>query len=191
MTTDPNTPPPEAAPAEAAPAPEPTPESRIAALEAELAEMRDRWLRAEAEVQNTRHRARDEVEKARNFAIQKFAADLVEAAENLRRGLDLLPPPSEGEPEIIAKMRGGFEGVERFFLQRLEANGVVRKPAQGLPFDPEWHQAMSEAPAPEGVAAGTVLQAWSSAWALNGRLLKPAMVVVAGQPAEPAPAPTE
>ncbi|MFN3447184.1 MAG: nucleotide exchange factor GrpE [Roseococcus sp.] len=191
MTTDPNTPPPEAAPAEPAPPAEPTPEQRIAALEAELAEMRDRWLRAEAEVQNTRHRARDEVEKARNFAIQKFAADLVEAAENLRRGLDLLPPPAEGEPEIIAKMRGGFEGVERFFLQRLEANGVVRKPAQGQPFDPEWHQAMSEAPAPEGVAPGTVLQAWSSAWALNGRLLKPAMVVVAGQPAEPAPAPTE
>ncbi|MCX8133449.1 MAG: nucleotide exchange factor GrpE [Roseococcus sp.] len=196
MSTDPNTPPPQAVPEPAPqgapePAAEPGPESRIAALEAELAEMRDRWLRAEAEVQNTRNRARDEVERARNFAIQKFAADLVEAAENLRRGLDLLPPPAEDEPEIIARMRGGFEGVERFLLQRLEANGVVRKPALGLPFDPEWHQAMSEAPAPEGVAPGTVLQAWSSAWALNGRLLKPALVVVAGQPAEPAPAPTE
>jgi molecular chaperone GrpE len=191
MTTDPNTPPPAEPTPDPAPAPDaspgPTPEERIAALEAELAEMKDRWLRAEAEVQNVRNRARDEVEKARNYAIQKFAADLVEAAENLRRGLDLLPAVAEGEAEIITKMRGGFEGVERFLLQRLEANGVVRKPAQGEPFDPEWHQAMSEAPAPAGVAPGTVLQAWSSAWALNGRLLKPAMVVVAGQPAEPAP----
>lgn len=191
MTTDPNTPPPADATPDAAPAPEPTPEERIAALEAELAEMKDRWLRAEAETQNVRTRSRDEVEKARNYAIQKFATDVVEAAENLRRGLDLLPAAAEGEAEIITKMRGGFEGVERFFLQRLEANGVVRKPAQGEPFDPEWHQAMSEAPAPAGVAPGTVLQAWSSAWALNGRLLKPAMVVVAGQPAEPAPSASE
>lgn len=142
--------------------------------------MKDRWLRAEAEAQNIRNRARDEVEKARNYAIQKFAADIVEAAENLRRGIDLLPAAAEGEAEVITKMRGGFEGVERFLLQRLEANGVVRKPAQGEAFDPEFHQAMSEAPAPEGVAPGTVLQAWSSAWTLNGRLLKPAMVVVAG-----------
>lgn len=189
MTSEtPNPPPAEpdhaAQPSAAAEVP-PSPEERIAALEAELAAMKDRWLRAEAEVQNTRHRAREELEKARQFAIQKFAADLVEAAENLRRGLDLLPPPTEGEPEIITKMRDGFESVERFFLQRLEANGVVRKSAQGERFDPELHQAMSEAPAPEGVAPGTVLQAWSSAWTLNGRLLKPAMVVVA---AEPAPA---
>lgn len=181
MTTEPETPP----PTEAAPAP--TPEERLTALEAELAAMRDRWLRAEAEVQNIRNRARDDVEKARNFAIQKFAADIVEAAENLRRGLDQLPQPADGEPELLTRLRGGFEGVERFLLQRLEANGVARKPADGAAFDPEWHQAMSEAPAPAGVAPGTVLQAWSSAWALNGRLLKPAMVVVAGQPAEAAP----
>lgn len=173
--------------AEAPPAPEPTPEERIAALEAALAEMKDRWLRAEAEIQNIRNRARDDVEKARNFAVQKFAADVVEAAENLRRGLDALPAAAEGEPEIITKLRGGFEGVERFLLQRMEANGVARKPAQGETFNPDLHQAMSEAPAPEGVAPGTILQAWSSAWTLNGRLLKPAMVVVAGQPAAAAP----
>ena len=164
-------------------APELTPEERIAGLQAELTEMRDRWLRAEAEVQNVRNRGRDEMEKARNYAVQKFATDVVEIAENLRRGIDMLPAPAEDEPEIIGKMRGGFEGVERLFVQRLEAHGVARKPAEGQPFDPELHQAMSEAPAPEGVEPGTVLQAWSSAWTLNGRLLKPAMVVVAGKPA--------
>ncbi|TCH98636.1 nucleotide exchange factor GrpE [Roseococcus sp. SYP-B2431] len=158
-----------------------TPEERIAALETELAEMKDRWLRAEAETQNVRTRAKDEVEKARNYAVQKFAGDVVEAFENLHRGVTMLPPATEGEPEVIGKMREGFEGVERFLLQRMEANGVVRKPADGQAFDPELHQAMSEAPAPDGVAPGTVLQAWSSAWTLNGRLLKPAMVVVAAK----------
>jgi molecular chaperone GrpE len=184
MSEQPNTAPSEAAPetpdAPAQPS-SPGPEERIAALEAELAEMKDRWLRAEAEVQNVRNRGKDEVEKARNYAVQKFATDMTEVAENLRRGLDLLPKAEEGEAEIIGKMRGGFEGVERFLLQRLEAHGVHRKPAEGQPFDPELHQAMSEAPAPEGVEPGTVLQAWTSAWTLNGRLLKPAMVVVAGK----------
>jgi molecular chaperone GrpE len=159
--------------------PEPTPEERALALEARVGELEAALLYARAEVENTRKRAREEADKARLFAVQKFAADVVEMAENLRRGLDALPPPAEDEAEIVTKMRNGFEGVERFFHQRLEANGILRKPAQGEAFDPELHQAMSEAPAPEGVAPGTVLQAWSSAWTLNGRLLKPAMVVVA------------
>ncbi|HYF07923.1 MAG TPA: nucleotide exchange factor GrpE [Acetobacteraceae bacterium] len=167
------------APAEATPAAEPTPEERIEALAAELEAMRERWLRAEAEMQNLRARTQREVADARAYATQKFARDVVEAAENLRRGLDSLPPPAEGEPELLAKLRGGFEGVEKAFLGILERNGVARVEAQGQPFDPELHQAMAEQPAPEGVAPGTVIQAWTPAWTLNGRLLKPAMVVVA------------
>ena len=66
--------------------------ARIAALEAELAEMRDRWMRAEAEIANVRARAKREVDETRQYAVQKFAKDVVEAAENLRRGLDSLPP---------------------------------------------------------------------------------------------------
>ncbi len=160
-------------------APEQTAEERIAALESAVAEMRDRWLRAEAEMQNLRSRSQREVSDARNYAVQKFARDVVEAAENLRRGLDALPPAEAGEPELLAKLRDGFEGVERSFLSLLERNGVTRRDVTGDPFDPELHQAMAEQPAPEGVPPGTVLQAWTPAWTLNGRLLKPAMVVVA------------
>ena len=163
----------------AAPAAEPTPEERIAALEAEVAQFRERWLRAEAEMQNLRHRTQREVADARAFAIQKFAGDVVEAAQNLRRGLDALPAQTESEPALVTKLREGFEGVERSFLGVLERNGITRQDAVGKPFDPDLHQAMSEQPAPDGVAPGTVLQAWTSAWTLNGRLLKPAMVVVA------------
>lgn len=157
------------------------PAERIAALEAEVAQLRDRWLRSEADAQNLRTRTQREVADARNYAIQKFAGDVVEAAQNLRRGLDSLPPTREGEDALLVKLREGFEGVERSFIGLLERNGIARKEAQGQPFDPELHQAMAEQPAPEGVAPGTVIQAWTPAWTLNGRLLKPAMVVVAAK----------
>jgi molecular chaperone GrpE len=181
------TPPPESAaeqPDAAAAEPPPaaaasTPEERIAALEAEAEQLRDRWLRAEAETQNQRARTERQVADARNYAIQKFARDVVEAAENLRRGLDALPPPAPDESDLLAKLRGGFEGVERSFLSMLERNGVARRDVQGEPFDPEFHQAMAEQPATGDAKPGTVLQAWTPAWTLNGRLLKPAMVVVA------------
>lgn len=161
------------------PMPEPSAEASITALEAEVALMRDRWMRAEAEMQNLRARTEKQVADARNYAVQKFARDVVEAADNLRRGLDALPPAAEDEAELLAKLRHGFEGVERSFIGLLERNGIARKEAAGAPFDAEFHQAMAEQPAPEGVAPGTVLHAWTPAWTLNGRLLKPAMVVVA------------
>jgi molecular chaperone GrpE len=154
---------------------------RLAALESEVQELRDKWLRAEAEMQNLRARARREAEEARLYAVQKFARDVVETAENLRRGLDSLPRAEEGEAELLVKLRNGFEGVERGLVAVLERHGVQKKDAQGQPFDPELHQAMAEQPAPEGVEPGTVIQAWTPAWTLNGRLLKPAMVVVAGK----------
>lgn len=156
-----------------------SPETRIAQLETALGEMRDRWMRAEADMQNLRARTQKELADTRAYATQKFATDVVEAAENLRRGLDSLPAPAKDEPELLTKLRGGFEGVEKAFLAMLERNGVTRVEALGQPFDPDLHQAMAEQPAPPGVAPGTVMQAWTGAWTLRGRLLKPAMVVVA------------
>jgi molecular chaperone GrpE len=177
---DPQAAAPETAPPapETEPAPALTPEERIAALEAEAAGFKDKWLRAEAEMQNLRSRTQREVQEARAYATQKFARDVVEAAENLRRGLDALPGKAAGEPEVLTKIRDGIEGVERSFLGILERNGVKRDDPTGKPFDPELHQAMAEQPAPEGTAPGTVVTCWTPAWTLNGRLLKPAMVVV-------------
>jgi molecular chaperone GrpE len=152
-----------------------------AQLEAERDELRDRWLRAEAELQNTRARAKREVEDARQYAVQSFARDVVEVAENLRRGLASLPPPAPGEPETMARLREGFEGVERNFLGILERHGITRFDPTGQPFDPNRDQAMAEQPS-ASQPPGTVLQAWTSAWLLNGRLLRPAMVVVSRAP---------
>lgn len=162
------------------------PVARAAQLEAERDDMRDRWLRAEAEMANLRARAKREVDDTRQYAVQKFAKDVVEAAENLRRGLDSLPPQSPEEPEIVTKLRDGFEGVERSFIGLLDRNGIQRTDPTGQAFDANLHQAMSEQPSGEH-APGTVMQAWTSAWTLNGRLLRPAMVVVA-RAAENAPA---
>ena len=160
-------------------------EERFQMLAEELAGARDKWLRAEAETANIRTRAAREVADARQYAVQKFAADVVEAAENLRRGLAALPAAAAEEPELLTKLRGGFEGVEKSFWAILERNGVARRDPVGEAFDPALHQSMAEQPAPEGVEPGTVLQAWSAAWTLNGRLLKPAMVVVAASTTEP------
>ena len=153
------------------------PDAAIGRLTAERDDMRDRWLRAEAEMQNIRARAKRDVDDTRQYAVQKFATDVVEAAENLRRGLATLPPASPGEPEIVGKLREGLEGVERNFVGILERHGIARVDPTGEPFDVNLHQAMAEVASDH--AAGTVVQAYTQAWTLNGRLLKPAMVVVA------------
>ncbi|HVC61788.1 MAG TPA: nucleotide exchange factor GrpE [Acetobacteraceae bacterium] len=155
--------------------------ARIAALDAEVAELKDRWMRSEAEIANVRARARREVDETRQYAVQKFAADVVEAAENLRRGLDSLPPPEPDQPEIVGKLREGLEGVERSFVAIMERNGIKRVDPTGTPFDPNLHQAMAEQES-EAYPPGTVMHAWTQAWTLNGRLLRPAMVVVAKAP---------
>lgn len=155
--------------------------ARIAALEAEVAELKDRWMRSEAEIANVRSRARREVDETRQYAVQKFATDVVEAAENLRRGIDSLPPAEPGQPEIVGKLREGLAGVERNFLSLLERNGIKREDPTGVPFDPNLHQAMAEQES-GAHAPGSVMHAWTSVWTLNGRLLRPAMVVVAKAP---------
>jgi molecular chaperone GrpE len=155
---------------------------RIAALEAERDDYKDRWVRTEAEIANVRARAKRDADDARLFAVQKFARDVAEAAENLKRGIEAVPAPTEGEPAIVTKLRDGFQGVERSFLALLERNGIKREDPTGALFDPNLHQAMAENETDEH-PPGTVLQAWTQGWTLNGRLLRPAMVVVAKAPA--------
>ena len=152
--------------------------ARIAELEAERDDFRDRWMRAEAETANVRLRSKRDIDDTRQYAVQKFARDVAEAADNLKRGVESVPPSAPGEPELVAKLRDGFVGVERSFVALLERNGIKREDPTGAVFDPNLHQAMSEQESVEH-PPGTVIQAWTPAWTLNGRLLRPAMVVVA------------
>jgi len=176
--------PPAAGEAPAADAPvELSPEARIEQLETALQDMKDKWLRAEADMANLRARTRREIDDARNYAIQKFARDVVEAAENIKRGIDSLPKREADEPEIVTKLREGFQGIERSFVALLERNGIDRQDPTGALFDANFHQAMAEQESTDH-PAGTILHAWSQTWTLNGRLLRPGMVVVAkGGPA--------
>ncbi len=160
------------------PDPDTDPAAQVAQLTAERDDMRDRWMRAEAEMQNVRTRAKRDVDDTRQYAVQKFAADVVEAAENLRRGLTSLPVHEASEPDIVTKLRDGLDGVERSFVAILERNGIKRTDPTGQPYDANLHQAMAEQPSADH-PPGTVMQAWTQAWTLNGRLLRPAMVVVA------------
>ncbi|KFL89336.1 Heat shock protein GrpE [Acetobacter malorum] len=173
------TPPQDAAEVGAEQATEQSPvEQRIAELEQEAAEMKEKWLRSEAENQNLRTRAKRDVDDARQYAVQKFARDVVEAAENMRRALSSLPPAQDGEDTVITKMREGIESTERSFISILERHGIKCDDPSGKAFDANLHQAMAEQPSAEH-APGTVMQAWTPTWTLHGRLLKPAMVVVA------------
>lgn len=153
-------------------------DARVQELEQTVTEFKEKWLRAEAENQNLMARAKRDVEDARQYAVQKFARDVVEAAENLRRALDSLPAPTEGEDTVVTKMREGIESTERSFLSILERHGIKSDSPAGKAFDANLHQAMAEQPSAEH-APGTVMQAWTPTWTLHGRLLKPAMVVVA------------
>ena len=155
--------------------------ARIVALEAERDELKDKWMRSEAENANIRTRARRDADDARQYAVQKFATDVVEAAENLKRGIDSLPAPSDDMPAIVVKVREGLEGVERSFTGILERNGIKKEDPVGQAFDPNKHQAMQEQESSDH-KAGTVMQAWTACWTLHGRLLKPAMVVIAKAP---------
>ena len=157
----------------------------------EVADLRDRWLRAEAEITNVRNRARRDVEDARQYGLQKFVADVVDGVENLKRGLDSLPPAHAGEPAIDGILRDGFAETERNFLALLKRHGVTREEALGAVFDPNLHQAVAEQKT-STASPGTVIKVLSSGWMLNGRLLRPAMVIVAKAPpaAKAPPGPT-
>ena len=152
--------------------------ARIAELEAELAEMKERWLRAEAETANVRARSHREVNETRQYAVQKFAQDVVEAADNLHRGLDSLPAGAEGEPEIVTRLREGLDGIERNFLNILERNGIKREDPTGAPFDPNLHQAIAEVPG-NGKPPGSIVDVVQTGFMIGDRLLRPAMVTVA------------
>ena len=116
----------------------------MAALEAELAEHKERLLRALAETENTRRRAQREREDASKYAITGFAKDLLSAADNLRRALDSLPE-AEVRDERTRSLLAGVAATERELLSVFERHGMRRIDPQGERFDHNFHQAIFEA----------------------------------------------
>ncbi|HEV2187367.1 MAG TPA: nucleotide exchange factor GrpE [Stellaceae bacterium] len=163
-----------------------TPEERIAALEAALAESQDRLLRALAETENTRRRAQRERVDAEKYGIGRFAEGLLSVADNLRRALDSLPE-SEAKDDRTRSLVAGVAATERELLAAFERHGLKRIDPMGEKFDHNFHQAVFEAEN-SGRPAGTIVEVLQPGYVLHDRLLRPAMVGVAkGGPAtEPA-----
>ncbi|HEY5409109.1 MAG TPA: nucleotide exchange factor GrpE [Caulobacteraceae bacterium] len=148
----------------------------IEELAAEVAEWREKALRAAAEAENTRRRAERDTNDARAFAIQRFAKDLLQAADSLERALTAAPRDS-AEP-AVSNFLLGIEMTEKAMQSAFERNGLKRiSPEKGAKFDPHLHQAMMEQDDPQA-EPGTVSQTMQPGYELFGRIVRPAMVIV-------------
>ncbi len=146
-------------------------EERLQAAQRELAEWRERCLRAHAELDNLRKRLEREAEQARRFANEAILADLLPVLDSLERGL-------AADTADAAALREGMELTLRQFVKVLEAHGVRILDPLGLPFDPSFHQAVATRPAEAG-EADRVLAVVQKGLLLRERLVRPALVVVA------------
>ena len=162
----------------------------LIALRAENQALKDQVLRVAAEAENTKRRAERDANDARAFAIQKFGRDLLAVADTLDRAL-----AAPVDDPAVKNFVVGMEMTQKSLMSAFENNGLKKiDPPKGEKFDPHQHQAMMEQPAPD-VAAGGVIQVLQPGYELLGRLIRPAMVVVAAKgsgadlppAAEPAP----
>jgi len=153
------------------------PEARFAAVEAELAETKDRLLRALAETENVRRRLQRERDDAQKYAAGNFAKDLLSPVDNLRRALDAMPEAEPTDPRARG-LRDGVAATERELLAAFERHGLRRIDPRGERFDHNFHEAVFEAQRPD-VPAGTIVEVLQPGYVLHDRLLRPAMVGVA------------
>lgn len=149
------------------------PNDRIAALERERDDFKDRLARSLADAENARKRQQRELLDSRQYAISQFARDLLEAVDNMERALDGIPPDQKGSP-----IAAGVMMVADLMLKALKKHGVEPVEALGKSFDPNVHNAIAEDPTDE-VAPGTITAEWQRGYRIGDRLLRPAMVRVA------------
>ncbi len=148
-------------------------ELALASAKSTVADQKDSVIRAKAEVDNVRRRAAQDVEKARKFALEKFAAEMLTTVDNLERALQNIDKDDESNTAIIEGIELTYQGL----LASLEKFAIKAIDPQEQPFNPELHQAMSMQEV-EGVAANTVIAVMQKGYELNGRLIRPAMVMV-------------
>ncbi|MEV3803414.1 nucleotide exchange factor GrpE [Aeromonas veronii] len=156
-------------------------QARIAELEAQLetaiqkaAEERERALRTAAEMENLRRRTELDVEKAHKFALEKFANELLPVLDNLERAIEL----ADKENEALKPMIEGVELTLKSMQSGVAKFGLVALDPINQPFDPNAHQAMSMVPSAD-VAPNTVIAVMQKGYGLNGRVIRPAMVMIA------------
>lgn len=150
------------------------PQSPLDALQAKADENWDRYLRAVAELENVRKRAAKDVENARKFALERFARELLAVKDSFEMGL------AAAEGETVDSLLEGSAATLKLLSNTLQQFGVVELNPEGEPFDPEFHEAISMQPSTD-VEPGSVVTVVQKGYTLNGRLLRPAMVIVAAE----------
>jgi molecular chaperone GrpE len=156
----------------------PSPDDAAAAMEEELTLARDAVLRAQADAQNVMRRAEQDVEKARKFALERFCSELLPVVDNLERALE----STSGDNEIVKPIAEGVQLTLKSFQDALKKFHIEAVDPQGEPFDPQLHQAMSMVENAD-VEPNTVIAVMQKGYTLNGRLVRPAMVMVSKSPA--------
>ncbi|HEY6578319.1 MAG TPA: nucleotide exchange factor GrpE [Rhizomicrobium sp.] len=154
-------------------------DGEFAALRAEVADLKEQRLRALAEAENTRRRAERERLDASQYAVTRFARDMLSVSDNLQRALAHLPADArtDASPAVKAVLEG-VEATERELAATLERHGVRAINTSGAKFDPHLHQAIAEVP-PDGKSPGSVVNVVQTGYVIADRLLRPAMVTVA------------
>lgn len=150
----------------------------VEAMAAEIKALKEQVLRYAADAENTKRRAEREANDARAYAITKFARDLLGVADNFDRALGAAPSVDDAS---VKNFVVGVEMTSKALQTAFENNGLKKiDPAKGEKFDPHKHQAMMEQPGSD-VEPGGVIQTLQSGYELLGRLVRPAMVVVAAK----------
>ena len=146
-----------------------------------LAEIRDQLLRAMAETENIRNRARREVEDATKYAVANFARDMLAVGDNLARGIESVPEGAAEDDTALTALIEGVAMTQRELLAAFERHGIKSIEPLGEKFDHNFHQAMFEV---EDAASepGTIIKVLQPGYLIAGRLLRPAMVGIAKKP---------
>ena len=163
---------------------EETPEDAMAALQAKVDDNWDRYLRAAAETENVRKRASRDVERARKYALEGFGTEMLAIKDSLEMGLEA------AESADAASIAEGSKATLKLLTTALERFGIAEINPMGEPFNPEQHEAINMQPSADA-EPGSVLAVIQKGYSLNGRLLRPAMVVVASAPADETPSDSE
>lgn len=168
------------------------PEAQIERLQRDLAAAReaataaeDRALRAAAEAENVRRRAERNIENAHKFALEKFVGDLLPAVDSFERAADAASAAST-EGKAVQAIAEGVELSLKLLIEALERQGIAQVDPIGAPFDPALHEAMTMVERPDA-EPNSVVEVFQKGYTVNGRLARPARVIVAKAPAAPAP----
>ena len=150
---------------------------QIATLDKELAESKDKMLRALAEAENTRRRAERERQDMAKFSVAGFAKDLLSVSDNLRRALDAVTEEDLAKNEQLKAIYEGVAATERELLRVFDSKHIKKIEPMDQKFDPNFHEVMFEAPVP-GKISGTIFQIIEPGYMIHERLLRPARVGV-------------